>query len=85
MEQAPATKVSNNGALKRQQEAKRQRVELVKREGLEKVSHAYIECLIYHCMYHSDRCWKSAAQVKKGMKNLKLKKDKEAALNDNTI
>jgi hypothetical protein len=83
MEQAPATRVTTNDALIRQREAKRQRDELVKREGLEKASHAYIECLIYHRMYHSDRCWKTAAQVKKVMKSLKLKKDKEAALRDN--
>ena len=56
-------KIINNDALNRQREAKRQRDELVKREGLEKASHAYIECLIYHCMYHSDRCWKTAAHV----------------------
>ena len=50
---------------------------------MEKASHAYIECLIYHRMYHSDRCWKTAAHVKRGLKSLKLKKDKEAALHDN--
>ena len=80
MEQAPATRVTSNDALNRQREAKRQRDELVKREELEK---AFIKCLIYHRMYHSDRCWKTAAHVKRGMKSLKLKKDKEAALRDN--
>ena len=54
MEQAPSTRVTNNAALNRQQKAKRQLDELVKREGLEKASHAYIKCLIYHHMYHSD-------------------------------
>ena len=34
-------------------------------------------------MWNLDRCWKTAAEVRKGMKELKYKKDKEQALKDN--
>ena len=69
MEQAPATRVSNNVALDRQIEAKQRKDALVKSEGLEKASVAYIDCLVYYRMYHADRCWKTVDQVRKEMKS----------------
>ena len=74
MEQALAMQESINDALNRHREAKHRQDELVKKANLEKASHAYIECLIYHRMYHSDRCWNTVGEVKKGMKSLKFKK-----------
>ena len=59
------------------------RRKLIKELGLETASVLYIECLIYHQLWLSDRCWKTPAQVRKGMKALKYKKDKESALKEN--
>jgi hypothetical protein len=42
-----------------------------------------IERLIHWTMKNSDRYWKSAAEVKAGLRKLKYVKDKEAALKDN--
>ena len=83
MEMAPETREKNNYEMERQREAKREKEELIKELGLEKASVLYIECLIYHQLWLSDRCWKTPAQVRKGTKALKYKNDKEAALKEN--
>ena len=83
MEMAPATHDNDNRELDRQREAKKAKEELIKAEGLEKASNQYIECLVYHKLWDSDRCWKTAAEVRKGVKDLRFKKDKEQALKDN--
>ena len=73
MEEAPATRESNNNALEKQRESKRERDELVKQGGLEKATNGYIKCLIYREMWGSDRHWKTSTAVKKGVKSLTLK------------
>jgi len=85
MEQAPATRDSNNRAMELQRETKRMRDQLVKEEGLEKAHGEYIECLIYHRMFNSDRLWKTAKDVRDGVKALQYKKDKEEGLKDNIL
>ena len=80
MEMAPETRETNNYEMEHQREAKHKKEESIKELGLEKASVLYIECLIYHQLWLSDRCWKTPAQVRKGMKALKYKKDKESAL-----
>ena len=62
---------------------KRQKEEALKQLGLEKATEEHIECLIYHMMYGSERCWKTTDKVREGMKGLRYKKDKEQALKDN--
>ena len=76
MEFAPATRQANNDALEAQRRAKRQKEEIVKQLGLEKATDEHIECLIYHKMYESDRCWKTREEVTEGLKALRFKKDK---------
>ena len=50
---------------------------------MEKASNEYIECLIYHKLWNSDRCWKTLVEVQKGVKALIYKKDKDEVLKDN--
>ena len=51
--------------------------------GIKKAGEEYIQCLIYHTMSKSDRCWKTAADVKNGLANIRYVKDQELALKDN--
>ena len=83
MEQAPATGELNHHALELQRKTKRQQDELVKVLGLENAADKYIECHICHRMWFSERCWQTAAEVRRGVKALKFKNDKDAALKDN--
>ena len=53
------------------------------REGLDKATDEFIQCLNYRQMRGSDRRWKIAGEVKKEVRALKLKKEKESGLNDN--
>jgi len=50
---------------------------------MEKATNIQIECLIHWAMKNSGRYWKSAAEVKAGLRKLNYVKDKEAALKDN--
>ena len=50
---------------------------------MEKATDGHFECMIYHKMYESDKCWKTREEVTEGMKALQYKKDKEQALKDN--
>ena len=84
VDMAPQTRESNNAALELQRKAKRKRDELAKEEGLEKATDEYIECLIFHRMWLSDRCWKTVAEVRSGIKALRYKKDKEEAFDLST-
>ena len=85
MEKAPATREANSRAVERQRELKRQREELAKEETLAKATDEYVECLTYHRMLDSERCWKTEAEVKAGMKAMKFKTHKESALKDNIM
>ena len=83
MEDAPATRQSNNESLERQRKMKQLKEELMRELQDEKATEAYIEALIYTGMFDSDACWKTVAEVTAGLKKLKYKKDKEQALKDN--
>ena len=63
--------------------SKLEKEKLLKKEGMEKATGQYIECLIYHRMWISERCWKTPAEVRAGVRALEFKKDKEEALKDN--
>ena len=51
--------------MDRQRNSKQYRDDLVKREGLEKATDEFIQCIIYRQMWDSDRRWKIASEVKK--------------------
>ena len=78
-----ATRQSNTDATDRKNNAKQERDKPVKWEGLEKTAYEFIQCLIYRQMWDSDRRWKTAGEVKKEVRALKLKKDKESGIKDN--
>ena len=80
---APTTRAANQQALEGQRVAKSEKEKLLKKEGMEKATDQYIECLIYHRMWISERCWKTPAEVRAGVRALEFKKDKEEALKDN--
>ena len=62
-----------------------------KKEGLARqlrIDHAedeYIESLILFSMKDSDACWQTVGEVTEGLKKLKFKKDKLAALKDTIL
>ena len=58
---------------------------MIKKEGLEKAGNEFIECLIYRRMWDSDRWWKTAAEVRRGVKQFKYNKDKDQGLKDNIM
>ena len=83
MEDAPATRQSNNASLDAQRAMKQKKEELKKQIGLENASDDYIEALIYHSMWDSEACMKTVKDITTGLKSLKYKKDKLQALKDN--
>ena len=83
MEFAPATQESNCHELERRRLAKQKKDAILKEEGMEKATDEYIECLIHHRMASSERCWKTVAEVRKGVNALTYKNEKETALKDN--
>ena len=83
LQEAPATRQSNTNAMCKHCNAKQEGGNLVKREGLENSTDEFIECLIYRQMWDSDRRWKTAGEVKKEVRALKLKKEKESGLKEN--
>ena len=80
---APAVRKSNNNKHTRFDEKKRERYKLVMQEGNDKMTDLMINRLTYRRMYESDRAWKTVAAVRKGVKDLKYKKDKMADFRDN--
>ena len=80
---APATKKSNNVALERLHETKRRKEEVIKLAGITKAREDYIICLVYHAMSKTERCWKTAQDVRVGLARIKYVKDQELALRDN--
>lgn len=83
MKYKTATKKANNIGLERVYRVKQQKEEVMRLAGIKKASEEYIQCLIYHTMSKSDRCWKTAADVRKGLANIQYVKDQELALKDN--
>ncbi len=54
----------------------------IEREELENADDDYIDALIYLRMWSTDACWKTVSDVTEGLKYLKYKKDKIAAVKD---
>ena len=81
MEDAPETRTSNE----RQRKKKLEKEQLLKDKQMAGLTDEYIENLILHGMYNSDACWKTSQQVDDGLKRIKFKKDKIAALKDNIL
>ena len=69
--------------LERQRKFREEKDELVEMEELENAEDDYIDALIYLRMWSTDACWKTVSDVTEGLKRLKYKKDKIAALKDN--
>ena len=55
----------------------------MKREGSEKATDEFIQCLIYRHIWYSDWRWKTTGEVKKEVRALKLKNYKESGIKDN--
>ena len=83
VQEAPDTVPSNTDAMDRHFNSKQERDDLMKRGGLENATDEFIQCLIYRQMWDSDRLWKTAGEVKKEVRDLELKKEKESGLKDN--
>ena len=59
MEDAPATRKSNNASVDAQRKMKAQKEELKKKKELANASDDFIESLIYHSMWGSEACMKT--------------------------
>ena len=65
LQEAPDTRKSTTNAMDRQLNTKQERDKLVKREGLDKATDEFIQCIIYIQMWDSDWLWKTDGEVKK--------------------
>lgn len=83
VETSAVTKKSNNLALKRLREAKLQKVNALKQAGIIKAQEEFITCFVYHLMWKSERCWKTAQEVRDGLESIKFVKDQVKILKDN--
>ena len=57
--------------------------ELTREKVLKHTEDEFVEALIYHRMWSSAAYWKTIGAVTEGLKNIKYKKDKIGALEDN--
>ena len=83
MEDAPRTRIKNNDNLRRARKWRSQKEEAEKYKGNEDAEDEFIECMIYHRMWDSETYWKNVAEVIAGMRDIKTKGRKVAALKDN--
>ena len=83
VQESTATIQKNNNSMYRQSNARQQRDNLVKREVLEKATDEFIQFLIHIQMWDSRRLWNTAGEVKKEVRYLKLKRDKDSGLKYN--
>ena len=83
MKCAPAVRKSNSDKQERFELQKRSRGKVLMEEGHEAMTDKMIDRLICRRMWDSDRAWKTAKAVRDGVKSLKFKYEKVAALQDN--
>ena len=83
LQEATATRQSNIDAMDRHRNDKQERDNTTKREVLDKAIDEFIQCIICRYMWDSDRRQKTDNEVKKEVRALKLKREKESSLNDN--
>ena len=55
---------------------------MAKEKGNEDAEDYFIECMIYHMMWYSEAFWKTVAEVTAGLRWIKTKGGKVAALKD---
>ena len=84
VQEDPITRQSNTNGMERQRNTKQDRDKMNNREGLEKATDQFIQCLIYRQMWDSNWRWKTNSKVKKEFRYLKLNKEKESGLEENT-
>ena len=80
---APADRKSDSGKQERSEKKKWAKNKLIMEEGRAKLTDLMIDRLIYRRMWNSERVWKTPAEVKRGLKTIRFKKDKIAALQEN--
>ena len=78
-----ANKDKNNNNLSRARKWRSQKEEAAKEKGIEDSEDEFIECMIYHRMWDFGDCWKNVAEVTAGLRGVKTKGGKVAALKDN--
>ena len=83
MEDAPRTRIKNNDNLSRACKWRLQKEEAAKDKGNEDTEEEFIECMIYLNIWDSEACWKMVAEVTAGLRDIKTKDGKVAALKDN--
>ena len=83
VQDAPSTIEYNTNSIDRQNNSKQERDNMVKRERLEKATYEFIQCLTYRQMWDYDQRHKTAGELKKQVRALKLNKDKASGLNYN--
>ena len=62
---SPEVRKDEKAALDRQREAKKRRLQLLQDKKIIAAAQEYANALTYIDMYHSDACWKTAAQARK--------------------
>ena len=83
MEDAPRTRIKNNDNVSRARKWRSKKEEAAKDKGNEDAEEEFIECMIYHRMWESEACWETVAEVTEGLRDIKTKGVKVAALKDN--
>ena len=83
MEDSTAVRKRNDDLIERQRKFRQEKDDLVETKELDSAEDDYIDVLIYHRMGSTDTCWKTVGEVTEGLKRLKYKKDKIAALKYN--
>ena len=83
MEDAPQTRGENNDNPSWARKWRLQKEEAAKEKGNEDAEDEFIECMIYHRMWDSEARWKAVSEVTVGLRGMKTKGRKVAALKDN--
>ena len=78
-----ANKDKKNDNLSRARKWRSQKKEAEKDKGNEDAEDEFIEYMIYHRMWDSKACWKTVSEVTAGLRYIKTKGGKVAALKDN--
>ena len=73
---------SEREALDRQREAKRLKMELIRKRKLEAVKAEYANALTYIDMFHSPACWKTAADVRREFSKLESESARKEAVKE---
>ena len=80
---APAARMHDRSCLLKQRAEKRMKQEILRKQGMNKSSEAFIDSLYYFEMYSSLSCWKTTSEVNRELKRLKSNTSKLNALKEN--